>query len=127
MNRQPWEQSGLGLDEDFVEGIDDELSELGIDYHSAPVEDVAASQAGSASADSSAGSAAHNASGRHVKTRRLGPGIVPPGARTSGKPRKQRKYRIRPMGEALTRKFAGVDSILITRTDGSQVLLVRKG
>lgn len=103
---EPWEQDnivGLG-DDDFAEGTDDEEAELGVDFHSPaePVEDT--------------------------RPRRALPALMPARQRIPNPRVAQRgqKFRIRVMGAQLQRKFPGVTSILLTRQDGSQVLLVRK-
>lgn len=113
MTSDPWEQ---GLDsDDYVEGIDDEEEELGIDYHTAPLEDYDASGESAASMSTSpASAAAMSAPAPQPQRQRRRNGRSP-------------KYRIRVMGAKLRARFPGVESILITKSNGAQVLLVRKG
>jgi len=107
----PWDQDGLDED-DFVEGIDDEDEELGVDYHTSPVED-----------DEPATPLGHEHKPARPPVRKHRPERM----------RKQRvrgggrKFRIRRMSDRMAARSPGVMSILITKADGSQVLLVRKG
>lgn len=100
----PWEQDG-GLDEDdFVEGVDDEDDELGVDFHT-PIEDAP-----------------------EPPPRQLPAPRARPQGRPVGMPsRAPKKFRIRAMSARMAARSNGVVSILVTKADGSQVLLVRKG
>lgn len=102
--RQPWDQ-GLG-DDDFVEGVDDEADELGVDFHVTP----AYAEPQAPLQDAPARVQARAVVARPVRT--------PNG--------QNKRYRIRKMSEKLKARFPNVATMLITRTDGSQVLFVRK-
>ena len=109
MNGDPWEQD-FG-DEDFVEGVDDEEEELGVDYTARqgghhPIEDAPDSTS-------------------HAMVRP--PPTVERAVRK--RPRKSggRKFRIRAMSARMAARSPSMASMLITRNDGSQVLIVRKG
>lgn len=104
----PWNQDGGMDDDDFVDGIDDEDDELGIDYTARaggvhPLEDAA-----------NAAHAPRSAVQRPAPYR--GPAL---------QPFKQPKARIRRMSPQMAARSPGVSSILITKLDGSQVLLVK--
>ena len=112
---EPWEQDGVLGDEDFAEGLDDEADELGVDFRTEDAPDMAP---------------------QPTPGRR--PGIVPhtvpvihnrPERPPQRKPKRggKQKFRIRQMSPRMAARSQGVVSILITKTDGSQVLLVKKG
>lgn len=114
MTGNPWDQDD-GLDgDDFVEGIDDEDEELGVDFHAAPVED---DDAPVEPVSHGRGPLATRTPTQALRKRPLPPGMT-------GKPK---KFRIRAMSERMAARSPHVSSILITRTDGSQVLLVKGG
>lgn len=101
----PWNQDG-GLDEDdYVEGIDDEDDELGVDFHT-PLEDVPEPEPP-----------------RQLPARARAPRPVSRPNKGQG----PKKFRIRAMSPRMAARSKGVASILVTKDDGSQVLLVRKG
>lgn len=102
MGGEPWNQ-GIEEEDFFVEGADDEADELGVDFHT-PIEDVEAPAP------------------RAPAVPRM---RAPAGRGPVASP--NRKYRIKAMGQKLAARSKGVASILITKMDGSQVLLVRKG
>jgi hypothetical protein len=112
MNGNPWDQDD-GLDgDDFVEGIDDEDEELGIDYTARhggahDLEDD----------DEPAPLGHHN--GKHH------PRPQPQRKRALRGP-DGRKFRIRRMSPKMAARSPNVATILITKNDGSQVLIVRK-
>lgn len=107
---EPWEQDD-GLDgDDFVEGLDDEGEELGIDYTARhggahPMEDAPAPEPQPS---------------RQMPVRRPERPRAAPGNGS-------RKFRIRAMSDRMQARSRGVVSILITKEDGSQVLLVKGG
>ena len=115
MNGNPWEQDD-GLDgDDFVEGIDDEDEELGVDYHSAELiegDDEPAEPLGRPN-----GNSRPNLPAKRVLRQ------LQPGKGGAGK----KKFRIRRMSDRMAARSPNVSSILITRVDGSQVLLVKGG
>jgi len=98
---EPWDQD----EPDFVEGIDDEEAELGADPDY-PIAEYAAPRAVPAKR---AARSEPRLESRHEVRR------VP------------LPYRIRVMGPKMAARSPNVSSILITKTNGSQVLLVRKG
>lgn len=108
---EPWEQDGVLGDEDFAEGIDDEADELGVDFHTEDAPDMAPPPT----------------PGR--RPMHMIPAIR--GRETRMSQRRQQggkqKFRIRAMSPKMATRSQGVVSILITKTDGSQVLLVKKG
>lgn len=110
----PWDQDD-GLDgDDFVEGVDDEDEELGIDYTARhggamPMEDEPPSPPSPPSRPSS----------RAPDARQL--------LSVAGHVGKTGKYRIRPMSAKMAARSPDVLSILITKTNGSQVLLIKNG
>lgn len=106
---EPWEQDGVLGDDDFAEGIDDEADELGVDFHTEDAPDL---------------------SPQPTPGRR--PGMVPPMRGRPERPQRRtqggkQKFRIRGMSPRMAARSPGVVSILITKQDGSQVLLVKKG
>lgn len=107
MMKEPWEQDGVLGDEDFAEGVDDEADELGVDFHTEDAPDMAPQPT----------------PGRRpelVPAMRSVPERAPQRRRQGGK----QKFRIRRMSQRMAARSQGVVSILITKTDGSQVLLV---
>lgn len=108
----PWEQDDTGLD--FVEGVDDEEEELGVDYHGAPMLEPEAPGYEDAPARV------------RLKTPRVAQRR--PAARTASKTKTAgaKRYRVKVMGQQLLQKFPDVESMLITKKDGSQVLLIRR-
>lgn len=116
----PWDQDreyGLDEFEDFVEGLDDEQDELGIDYTARhggaqPLEDAPTSQAVTAPAQQA--SARQLAVARALQAQR------------SSQAQGQRKARVRPMSPTMAARNEDVTSILVTKLDGSQTLFVRR-
>jgi len=107
---EPWEQDGVLSDEDFAEGVDDEADELGVDYHTEDVPSMAPQRTPGMRPDM-----------MQPPVRRASPSPAP--RRPGGK----QKFRIRAMSPAMAARSPGVVSILITKQDGCQVLLVKKG
>lgn len=114
----PWNQDS-GLDgDDFVEGVDDEDDEeLGIDYTARhggamPMEDDP-----TPSPPISPRPPAHTRTpdARHML------------ANVASGNGAGRKFRVRPMSAKMAARSPDVVSILITKTNGSQVLLVKNG
>lgn len=100
----PWNQDGGLDDDDYVEGIDDEDDELGVDFHT-PIEDAPEPEP------------------RQLPARAHRPQRLPVSRPNQG----PKKFRIRAMSARMAARSKGVASILVTKDDGSQVLLVRKG
>jgi len=103
----PWNQDGGLDDDDYVEGVDDEDDELGVDFH-APIEDAPEPEP------------------RQLPARAARPARAP-GRAVSRPNQGSKKFRIRAMSARMAARSKGVASILVTKDDGSQVLLVRKG
>jgi hypothetical protein len=98
---------GILPDNDYI-GIDDDDEELGEDYHE---------MAG----DNSAGPSESNQSyqGTEEKEEKESRTGLPAG-------RKGRKAKIKPMPASMRRKYPDTASILITKKDGTHILLVNR-
>lgn len=111
---EPWEQDAVLDDEDYAEGIDDEADELSVDFHTEDAPDLAPQVT----------------PGRRpgmVPAMRGRQERAPQRPQQRARPRGKQKFRIRAMGPAMAARSPGVVSILVTKADGSQVLLVKKG
>lgn len=109
----PWQQDLDTFDDEdgFVDGMDDEDEELGMDLHTGVGMDPM-----------------HAGRGEPVlaledmpnEPRRARRAHNPPAASPA------RRARIRPMSQAMARRFPQVQSMLLTMSDGRQVLFVRQ-
>ena len=113
---EPWEQDVGFDDEDYAEGIDDEADELGVDFHTEDAPSMEPQQTPG------------RRPGLMAPMHRGRPGQQPrPQSRQASRPPGKQKFRIRAMSPAMAARSRDVVSILITKQDGSQVLLVKKG